>query len=162
MHWSKEASSLGFAFPYWSPKKCAVANYLQDRGGSRQAVACSAGGDRGTRSPELQQLKSLFVGDSRSTEKSRDIFLRSFFFNWVRCPTYPLWGRGGKRVVAHVFSFGTRFRNWVPRAMRWPRSRGSIVVASHQPTTGADHEEVDEGTTLCSRPTRAAQDQRLV
>ena len=33
--------------------------------------------------------------------------------------------------------------------------------ASHRPL-GADHEEIDDCAALCSRPTRAAQDQRLV
>jgi hypothetical protein len=54
-------------------------------------------------------LPTFLPTDER--EKDREIF-RSFLFrflksvNWVRCPTHPLWGRGGKRVVAR-FSFGT-------------------------------------------------------
>jgi hypothetical protein len=62
-------------------------------------------------------------------------------------------GRGGSvESVSRLSSFGTCFRNWVPRAMRWPSSRGRIWSwsASHRPYRGADREEVDEHGGLCS------------
>jgi hypothetical protein len=62
-------------------------------------------------------------------------------------------GRGGSvESVSRLSSFGTCFRNWVPRAMRWPSSRGRIWSwsASHRPYRRADREEVDEHGGLCS------------
>src|SRR5262245_61498341 len=48
-------------------------------------------------------------------------------------------------------------------AMRWPGFRGRIWSwsASHQADRGADHEDVDEGASLCFGK-EGAQDQRLV
>jgi hypothetical protein len=61
-------------------------------------------------------------------------------------------GQGSVESVSRLSSFGTCFRNWVPRAMRWPSSRGRIWSwsASHRPYRGADREEVDEHGGLCS------------
>ena len=76
-----------------------------------------------------------------------------FFSNWVRCNPRGAAGRGGSvESVSRLSSFGTCFRNWVPRAMRWPSSRGRIWSwsASHRPYRGADREEVDEHGGLCS------------
>jgi hypothetical protein len=61
-------------------------------------VAFSAGGDGGRRLPELHNWR--FEID----RKVRDIFLRSFFFKWVRCipPTPRIEGR----VASESLSLG--------------------------------------------------------
>ena len=72
----------------------------------------------------------------------------------------PLPGRGGRSSRCLASAFGTqdpgfwdpKSRNGSLRAMRWSGSGGRIWSwwASHQPTRGADREEVDEHGALCS------------
>src|SRR5947207_15193124 len=72
----------------------------------------------------------------------------------------PLPGRGGRWSRCLASAFGTqdpgfwdpKSRNGSLRAMRWSGSGGRIWSwwASHQPTRGADREEVDEHGALCS------------
>src|SRR5262245_34375088 len=100
-------------------------------------------------------------------------FLFFLFRNWVRCkPVGPRRGEGAVASESLLFlQYGTRIpglgslAGWLLglMAMRWPGFRGRIWSwsASHQADRGADHEDVDEGASLCFGK-EGAQDQRLV